>query len=255
MTNPWLIWLIFGSAAAASTVSWRNFQKPLRCATVVIKSRISRHPLSGLTVAAFSNFGHEKSCDSVAATVLGRRAMEPAAAFAVYCTGSRSSISVFECKCALLRGLGVNLTVKQIAAHLTASCGWVADGSGVSQAQFTDLYNTLKNSNGCVKENSHYDTYDMRGKGWITEDDVYRVCAPHFSRTKRPAVLCSPCICMYDGSQCRCFHPSLRNSRTSMCTTPSHRQTCTTWDRYVLLYLLATPPRGLAPFLRLMYTI
>jgi Ca2+-binding EF-hand superfamily protein len=101
--------------------------------------------------------------------------MEAATLFSLYCTQDRSSISVFECKCALLRGLGVNLTAKEIASRLTSLCGWAANGSGVTQAQFVTFYETIKETHSSGKDTTHYDTYDLRGKGWITEDDVYRV--------------------------------------------------------------------------------
>jgi hypothetical protein len=82
-------------------------------------------------------------------------------------------ISVFDCKCALLRNFGADIPIKEIGFVLESKCNWLKGSGGVTNEQYALLEKYY--SNALVPLQCHYSMLDVRHKGWITEPDVYRV--------------------------------------------------------------------------------
>ena len=88
----------------------------------------------------------------------------------------RNAISVFECKCALVRSFGTEVPVRQIGRILQRECGWNPIGEGVTLEQFSALYSTVEYAQSIESpKNDHYNVFDTRNKGWIDERDLYKV--------------------------------------------------------------------------------
>ncbi len=106
----------------------------------------------------------------------GMRELSAESAFCSVADSCASYISVFECKCAIVRSLGVNLPVREIASILKERCGWEQDGKGISFNQFNIFFTAVRR---CMDESTsnkdHYPHFDTKNKGWINERDVYLV--------------------------------------------------------------------------------
>ena len=97
-------------------------------------------------------------------------------AFCSVADSCASCISVFECKCAIVRSLGVNIPVRELSSILKRRCGWEQNGEGINFEQFRTLFTDVKH---CMDESTsnidHYAHFDTKNKGWINERDVYLV--------------------------------------------------------------------------------
>ena len=104
------------------------------------------------------------------------KALAKSAFFAVS-DDMNATLSVFECKCALVRALGVNMPVREIGAILLGQCSWEKNGTGVNFTQFLRLYQEVnKLQEKSSRQSDHYAVFDTKNKGWINERDVYLVC-------------------------------------------------------------------------------
>ena len=86
----------------------------------------------------------------------------------------KTTISIFDCKCAMIQLYGKSIPTKEIASILQSRCKWVADGTGVTYEQFHTLLSELSRQNIIIKSSSassYYNYLDKKGKGWITADD------------------------------------------------------------------------------------
>lgn len=114
-------------------------------------------------------------------------------AFIGVCDDLSGALSVFECKCALVRALGVTLPVREIGNILQNQCAWKRDGSGVRFNQFLRLYQIVDTSHKqSGLESDHYAVFDNKNKGWINERDVYLVC--NFANTASCLYLLQACL-------------------------------------------------------------
>ena len=92
------------------------------------------------------------------------------------CVKKTTTLSIFDCKCAIIQLYGKSIPTKEIASTLQNSCSWVPDGTGVTYEQFYTLLNELSRQNIIIKSSSscassYYNYLDKKGKGWITADD------------------------------------------------------------------------------------
>ena len=101
--------------------------------------------------------------------------MDVLQAFYAYAMDERNSISIFDCKCALIKSLGVEIPVKRIAAILQSHCSWKRDGGGINMKQWESLHSYVFQEQCPHRTMNYYYKFDQRRRGWITEDDVFRV--------------------------------------------------------------------------------
>jgi len=89
------------------------------------------------------------------------------------CSKYKTTLSVFDCKCAIIQLYGKNIPTKEIARILQNACSWVPDGTGVTYDQFHTLLTELSSQNIVIKASAstYYNYLDKKGKGWINVDD------------------------------------------------------------------------------------
>lgn len=86
----------------------------------------------------------------------------------------KTTLSIFDCKCAILQLYGKSIPTKEIASILQNTCSWMPDGTGVTYEQFHTLLSELSRQNIIIKSScasSYYTYLDKKNKGWITADD------------------------------------------------------------------------------------
>jgi hypothetical protein len=101
--------------------------------------------------------------------------MKSSSVFLLYCREEgRDYITLLECKCALLRSLGVDVLKKELSTLLIKLCGW-QQSACVTLRQFEQLHAYVAEKELQRRPASFYAAFDARGRGWIVEDDLYRV--------------------------------------------------------------------------------
>lgn len=88
----------------------------------------------------------------------------------------RETLTIFECKCAIVRLTGTELPVRKIGRLLQNECDWKRTDPGVNLAQFSTLFCLVADTLSPVTESDHYEVFDSRNKGWIDHRDACRVC-------------------------------------------------------------------------------
>lgn len=95
--------------------------------------------------------------------------------FRFYTNEAKPYMTLFESKCAIVRGLGAELPMRQIIDILELECNWKKTDRYLALENFGKLYNIVELAEKKNKPRSHYEKFDLRRRGWIVEDDVYRV--------------------------------------------------------------------------------
>ena len=95
--------------------------------------------------------------------------------FRFYTNEAKPYMTLFESKCAIVRGLGAELPMRQIIDILEQECDWKKTDRYIASEHFKKLYNIVELAEKKNKPRSHYEKFDLRKRGWIVEDDVYRV--------------------------------------------------------------------------------
>ena len=92
-------------------------------------------------------------------------------------SADQRTVTLFDCKCAFIKSLGVDIPSKAICRLLEMKCGWSRLDSRVTLEQFLLLYSAVCEIEGVIKSDyaQQYNVIDRAHKGWITEDDFNNV--------------------------------------------------------------------------------